>query len=234
MTFNSERRDQQQVDSQNIEPAEVEALLPWYEAGTLSRRERQRVEDALRSDPDLARHADLVREELAETICLNESLGAPSPRAMTRLMAAIDADTLATHQRISVQALAARFASFFTSFSPRTLAFAASAATLLLAVQAFLLVDMATKPQGSFQTLAQSEAPNKNGAFALVRFAGQASAGEITKFLESYQASLVDGPKPGGLYRVRVAMTNLAKEELSRIIGRMKQEQVVEFAAPSE
>src|SRR5262245_17649244 len=34
----------------------------------------------------------LVREELAETIHRNESLGAPSPRAMEKLFAAIDAE----------------------------------------------------------------------------------------------------------------------------------------------
>ena len=58
----------------SIEPTEIETLLPWYAAGTLRRRDRQRVEDALRYDPALARHADLVREELAETISFNEFL----------------------------------------------------------------------------------------------------------------------------------------------------------------
>ena len=31
----------------NIEPTDIEALLPWYAAGTLRRRDRQRVEEAL-------------------------------------------------------------------------------------------------------------------------------------------------------------------------------------------
>jgi hypothetical protein len=68
----------------------------------------------------------------------------------------------------------------------------------------------------------------------MVRFARQASAGEITKFLENYQATLVDGPKAGGLYRVKIAMTSLAKEELVRIVLRMRQERVVEFVAATE
>jgi len=81
------------ISGENMEPTEIETLLPWYAAGTLRRRDRQRVEDALRYDPALARHADLVREELAETISFNESLGVPSARCMDRLMAAIDAET---------------------------------------------------------------------------------------------------------------------------------------------
>src|SRR5580700_8290271 len=134
----------------NDEPTELEALLPWYAAGTLRRRDRLRVDDALRDDPDLARHVDLVREELAETICLNESLGAPSARAMDRLMAAIDAEALGAAHRVSLQGMTRRFSSFVASFSPRTLAVAATFATLAIALQAFLLVDMLAKPPGTY------------------------------------------------------------------------------------
>jgi hypothetical protein len=74
----------------------------------------------------------------------------------------------------------------------------------------------------------------RHGTFAMVRFARQASAAEITNFLQNYQAALVDGPTPGGLYRVRLAMTSLAKEELSRIIDKMRRERIVESAEPSE
>ena len=76
-----------------ITVSEIETLLPWYAAGTLSRSERQRVEDALRRDPDLAFKLELAREELAETIHLNETLGAPPREVADRLMAAIDAET---------------------------------------------------------------------------------------------------------------------------------------------
>jgi hypothetical protein len=74
------------------EHLEIEALLPWHAAGTLSRRDADRVEQALAGDRELARRYDLVREELAETIHLNETLGAPSARAMEKLFAAIDAE----------------------------------------------------------------------------------------------------------------------------------------------
>src|SRR3989449_8900346 len=71
---------------------EIEALLPWHAAGTLNRRDADRVERALAGDRELARRYDLVREELAETIHLNETLGAPSARAMEKLFAAIEAE----------------------------------------------------------------------------------------------------------------------------------------------
>jgi anti-sigma-K factor RskA len=47
---------------------EIEALLPWYAAGTLSRREADLVERVLACDSELARRYDVVRQELAETI----------------------------------------------------------------------------------------------------------------------------------------------------------------------
>jgi anti-sigma-K factor RskA len=214
----------------SMEPTEIEILLPWYAAGTLRRRDRQRVEDALRYDPALAHHADLVREELAETISFNESLGVPSARCMDRLMAAIDAETTAARKRSSARAVAGQFATFIAGFSPRTLAVAASFAVAAIALQAFLLVSMATKPQAPFETASLNPTVTGHGTFAMVRFAREASAGEITRFLEEYQATLVDGPKPGGFYRVRLTMKTLAKEELARIVSRMRQERVVETA----
>ncbi len=73
------------------EPGEIELLLPWHAAGTLNARDVRRVEEALARDPDLARQYAVIREEYAETIHLNESLGAPSARAMAKLFTAIDA-----------------------------------------------------------------------------------------------------------------------------------------------
>src|SRR5262245_29246448 len=71
---------------------EIESMLPWHAAGTLDRCDAERVERALAEDGELAQRYELVREELAETIRLNESLRAPPARAMEKLFAAIDAE----------------------------------------------------------------------------------------------------------------------------------------------
>src|SRR5215475_12117001 len=107
----------------NKEPErhEIEALLPWHAAGTLSRRDADRVERALAADQELKRRYELVREELGEAIHLNESLGAPSARAMEKLFAAIEAEP-ARKPAVS-RRLGARLSSLF-NFSPRTLAIA--------------------------------------------------------------------------------------------------------------
>ena len=70
----------------------IEELLPWHATGTLSRHDADRVEQALAGDRELARLYELVRQELVETTRANETLGAPSARAMEKLFAAINAE----------------------------------------------------------------------------------------------------------------------------------------------
>lgn len=73
-----------------LAPSDIELLLPWHAAGMLAPHDAERVEAALSSDGELARHYAMVREELAETVLLNEALGAPSKRAAERLFATED------------------------------------------------------------------------------------------------------------------------------------------------
>jgi hypothetical protein len=73
--------------------AELELLLPWHAAGLLSEDDATRITGALAASPDLASRFARVQHERAETIGLNENLGAPSTRVMTTLMAAIDAES---------------------------------------------------------------------------------------------------------------------------------------------
>src|SRR3979490_3233932 len=105
------------------EPSEIEMLLPFHAAGTLSARDARRVDEALASDPDLARQYAVIQDEYAETILLNESLGAPSTPAMQKLFAAIDAEP-ARKSSASFNPLM-RIAGFFSSLAPRTLAYSA-------------------------------------------------------------------------------------------------------------
>src|SRR4051794_8902438 len=101
---------------------ELESLLPWHAAGTLSRREAIRVEQALAQDRDLAREYAAVREELAETIHLNETLGGPSPRALEKLFTAIDAEEAHTPRRQQAFALTTGITEFLSGFTPRAIA----------------------------------------------------------------------------------------------------------------
>jgi hypothetical protein len=78
---------------------EIEELLPWHATGTLSRRDADRVEQALAGSHELARRYELVRQELAGTVHLNETIGAPSARAMEKLFAVINAEEARASRR---------------------------------------------------------------------------------------------------------------------------------------
>ena len=217
------------------EPGEIEMLLPWHAAGTLNARDSRRVEEALAGDLELARQYAVIREEYAETIDLNESLGAPSARAMQKLFAAIDAEPERKPQ--AVLNVVARFTGLFASLSPRTLAWSASLGALALLLQAGIIgaVLMSNRP-ASFQTasLSSNEPITRElGAAAppraLVRFAPDARVADITALLDKYQASIVDGAK-GGLFRLQFANRAMTKDDFSALISRLQNEKIISLA----
>jgi anti-sigma-K factor RskA len=216
------------------EREEIEALLPWHAAGTLSRREADMVERALATDIDLAAQYETIREDLAETIVANESLGAPSARAMQRLMADIEADVSTARRVRSSFNLGEWLSERLSSFSPRTLAWSGTAAALAIVLQAGLLAGMfVSERQATGPTLASAPVEHvTGGTYALIRFAPEATAGDMNKLLESHKIAIVDGPSGGGVYTVRLAMTGMPKEELARTVKKLQDESVVRFIAP--
>jgi hypothetical protein len=213
--------------------SDIEELLPWHAAGTLSRRDTQRVEEALANDPELARRYELVREEFGETILLNETLGAPSGHAMEKLFAKIDAEP--ARKQVASFNLSTRVAEFFASLSPRTLAWSAAAAAIAIFLQAGLIANIVIKDKaGGFETASAPSTDPGVGAFTLIRFAPQASSDDITKFLEANKLQVAAGPMPGGLYKVRVAVTGLPKDEIARIVKKLQEDKVVGFIATAQ
>jgi hypothetical protein len=220
------------------EPSEIEVLLPWHAAGTLNARDTRRVDEALARDPELARQYAVIREEYAETISLNESLGAPSARAMTKLFAAIDAEPARAPS--TSHNFSARIAEFFAGLSPRTLAWSASLGALALLLQAGVIGAVLVKNQtSSFQTASLStNAPITRdlGAaaapYALVRFAPEARIADITALLDSYQAVVTDGAK-GGMFRLQFGNRAMSKDEVAGLISRLQREKIVSLAVPA-
>jgi len=226
------------------ERSEIEELLPWHAAGTLDHRDTRRVEAALAENPELASRYELAREELGETIHLNETLGAPSARAMTALFAKIDAEP-ARRPVVSLN-LGARISEFFSSLSPRTLAWSATGAALAIVLQAGLITGIMFKDNGSggYETASAPTSVSGQGGigvptafqsdYALIRFQPQATAAEISQFLETNKLSIAGGPSAGGLYRVRVAAAKLPKTDLDRLVKTLQENKVVGFIAITE
>jgi hypothetical protein len=218
------------------EPSEIEMLLPWHAAGTLNPRDARRVDEALARDPELAKQYAVIREEYAETIHLNESLGAPSARAMQKLFAAIDGEP-ARDPSVSI-GISARIAGFFAGLSPRTLAWSATLGALALLLQAGVIGAVLMKKQtASFQTASLSTnepvtralGPTEPPTRALVRFVPEARLSDITALLDNYQASIVDGAK-GGIFRLQFGNKPLSKNEVASLLSKLQSEKIVTLA----
>jgi anti-sigma factor RsiW len=230
------------------EPSEIELLLPWHATGTLSARDARRVEEALARDPELAKQYAVIREEYAATVHLNESLGAPPPRAMLKLFAAIDAEP--ERKPSAWFTASSRISDFFANLSPRTLAWSAGVAVLALLLQAGAIAVIVAKNQpATYQTasLSANEPEQMTRALvpnaaprarvpeaatpprALVRFAPEARIADVTALLDLYRASIVDGAK-GGMFRLQFGDRTMTKDEAAALLARLQKEKIVSLA----
>lgn len=214
--------------------AELEELLPFYANGRISAADKARVEKALATDPELALRLDIIREDMAETILLNESLGAPSPRALDRLMAGIEADApqapLLARTRVGFLSW---LGGVLAAQPPRRLAYAGAVALALIAIQGAALTGFALRRGGGFET-ASTPGTRASERYVLLSFAPDAKAGDIAAFFKRYDASVVDGPRANGFFKVRVGDASLTPAQVDAIAARMKAEgTIITFVAPA-
>ncbi len=133
---------------------ELEELLPFYANGRIAEADRARIEAALASDAELAARLEIIRDDMAETVLLNEHLGAPSPRVLDRLMAGIEAQPrqmplLARAREDLNNGLAGGFLGWLGGLlaaqSPRRLAYAGAFALALIVLQGAALTGLALR-----------------------------------------------------------------------------------------
>jgi anti-sigma factor RsiW len=219
------------------EPSEIEMLLPWHAAGTLNARDARRVEEALARDPELARQYAVIREEYAETIHLNESLGAPSARAMQKLFAAIDEEPVRKPSLTS--RISTGIAQFFASLSPRTVAWSAGVAAVALLLQAGVIGAVLMQGQTyqtaslsvnerSAATMTRELAAAGTPPRALVRFAPDARMADINALLDNYQATVVGAAN--GLFRLQFGGKSMNKDEVAGLMKKLRGEKIVSLA----
>jgi anti-sigma factor RsiW len=184
------------------EREEIEMLLPWYATGRLGPSDQARVEAYLAIHPEMARQLDLVRAERDEAVAGNEALGWPSAAATERLMAALPT---ARPGRGPLQALRdalRRVGGLFVVPATGTVRWAAVAAAVLIGVQAVAIATLVSQRPGPYRTA--SGAHTGDGIVLLVTFADDARATAISQLLADFDASIVDGPRAGGVYKIRL------------------------------
>ena len=96
-----------------------------------------------------------------------------------------------------------------------------------MAIVVLAVMTVLVENRGTYQTASAST----KGAVVAVRFVAQVAAADITTFLETYKGTILDVPRPGGFYRVRIAGPTLPQDELKKVAARMAQDRVVEMIA---
>jgi hypothetical protein len=155
---------------------------------------------------------------------------------MQKLFDAIDGEPV---RKPSVTSgIATRIAAFFSSLSPRTMAWSAGAAALALLLQAGVIgaVLMNAQRPTQFETASfdmRERAPMTRDLSAavpapraLVRFAQDAKMADINALLDNYQASIVGGAN--GLFRLQ--FSGKAKDDVASLIGKLRSEKIVSLA----
>ncbi|PWT85467.1 MAG: hypothetical protein C5B56_14015 [Proteobacteria bacterium] len=122
-----------------------------------------------------------------------------------------------------------RLANPSSTFTHRMLVVALAGAILALAMGIRTTV-VVNEPAGGFQTAAALA----EDIVIAVRFNPSARMAEINELLTAYKAAIIDGPRSGGFYRLRIADAASSQQELADVASRMAREPVVDFAAVTQ
>jgi hypothetical protein len=179
------------------------------------------VQEARKEAMDFAR--DVVKHGFRETIQTWKIVVTDDNGAQ---ILAIPLSQVRVRSNRILSELWSRFAGLKCSLGLRIFAWSIAAAMVIVVVQGSLRREAAIGDNRSYETVSTGQ-----DAILAVRFASQASAADITKFLDSYNASVVGGPRPDGFYRLLIDEAFRSQKMLGQLVAQMKREKVVEFAA---
>ena len=219
-------------------PDEIELLLPWYAAGTLDETELAQVENYLEEHPEVRKQLDLIDEEMSVSIRANETIAGPSAGALDNLMAQVEAEgtSLSQTARAAPGAFTNWLSDIARGFTAPAMKVAGALAAVVIVVQGLALANLMTgSDDGSKYAPASGggEITAPSGPAFLVRFQPQAQSSEIARILKSSGLRIVDGPKPGNVFRLVAAPGAAADAE--RLLAALKAEtDVVSFVVRAE
>jgi anti-sigma factor RsiW len=216
----------------DIEREEIEMLLPWYVTGRLDAGDMAKVEAYLAAHPHVARQLDLARTERDATVAANDALDLPSPGATERLLASLPAARPGWAARRAVRSGLQHIGGLLAAPTASAVRWGALAAAVLLAVQAVVIVSLLNERAGTYQAASGGQAAG--GITVLVAFADDAKATAVSQLLTDLDASIVDGPKAGGVYKIRQRTEDKSPAAREALVRRLAERRdIVRAVLPS-
>jgi anti-sigma factor RsiW len=200
---------------------EVEMMLPFYVTGQLDHAEANEVDDYLKDHPDVARQLDLIRAERESTAAGNAIYASRPARSFERVAAMIG----------KAPAQPARPAGWgldwikrlFAMPSSPALGFVGAAAAIVILLQAATIGTLVVAQySGIFIGASGGNGTVDAGTTVVVHFADDASAAAIADVLSNLGLRIVDGPRGGKLFTVRIGPKTMNEAERERLIAALK------------
>ena len=218
------------------EADEIAALLPWYVTGKISAEDRAKVDAYAERHPEVRKHLVLARDEADVTFAVNQEI-APPKAGLDKLKASL-ASSPVVRLKSAQASLLDRVGTWLGGFSPRQLAYAGVAAALAIVVQSASIGSLILERAGpGYQVANGPSVEAGKGTFALVSFQPAAPAGTLSAFLADNKFAIIEGPKAGGVFVVRVSDQVLSKDSAEAAVAKLKaRTDLISFAsaAPSK
>jgi len=201
---------------------DIEMLLPFYVTGRLEPAEADRVAGYVARHPEIERQVPIIEEERARTIAANQAIP-PRPAAnFGRLAAAIAASPARPGPRW--RGVAERIADVLVMPFAGNPRWAGAAAVLLILAQAAAIAILLARPHdpGTYTEAGGQPTVRAGGTLALVHFTRGATAAAVADLLAGLDAAIVDGPRAGGLFVVRLGPADLGEAERTARLEALK------------
>jgi hypothetical protein len=212
---------------------EIEMLLPWYATGKLDQADARRVDAYLAQHPEVQARLSLSLAERSETMQVNGPVTAPSKQTVERFMARIGRakvrETGASSERIGGWTRRVLVKPFF---SHGQIQWAAAAATLMIVVQAAVILSLLMTPEQGvrYETAGGRSEVIAPGTYVDVRFAPDMPLSRIAAAMSELNFTIAGGPKAGGFFLVRIGPAKMSKDEIQQAIAALRRRSdVVQF-----
>ncbi|MGB0908963.1 MAG: anti-sigma factor family protein [Nitrospirales bacterium] len=191
-------------DTPTKQPTHPEELLPWFVNGTLSDKERQVVEEHLQYCPLCQQEITLLQK--MRTQVKDFPIESPGELGLNRLLG----EVRASRQVPPTQTLLS------SEWWHTGLAIAAS---LIILIQAGLLVDawFLSKP------MMPLSGPQLQGPVVQISFVSTATTAQISQVIRAVHGSIMEGPSPLGIYRVRLDLASSDTQHIEQALIQLRQ-----------